>query len=71
MKIKSIITLSETERTALESCRDKLNSICLSMSCPQGGCAVCPLDAITDHAHDLADEIGDKLNELQTEEEGE
>lgn len=71
MKIKIITTLSETERAALEACRDKLNSICLSMSCPQGGCATCPLDAITDCAHDLADQISDKLNELQTEKKGE
>jgi hypothetical protein len=42
------------------------------MKCPYNvDCAACPFDALTDHAHDLADEILDKLRECKVEGEGE
>lgn len=50
----------------------KLQNVCNSMKCPHNViCANCPFDELTDHAHDLADEILDKLRECKVEGEGE
>ena len=70
MKIKITPILSQTEHAMWVDLASKLEKVCAKMQCPPDACcATCPFDAITDHAHDLADEINDKLRECQTEEE--
>lgn len=72
MKIKVTPILTQTERAMWVDLVSKLQNVCNSMKCPyNANCNTCPFDALTDHAHDLADEINDKLRECQTEGEGE
>lgn len=72
MKIKVTPVLTQTEHAMLVDLVSRLQNICNTMKCSScRNCEGCPFDAITDHAHDLADEISDKLRESETEEEGE
>ena len=72
MKIKVTPVLSKAERAMWVDLVSKLQNVCNSMKCPCDiDCATCPFDKLTDHAHDLADEIYDKLRECQIEEEDE
>ena len=72
MKIKITPILTQTERAMWVDLVSKLQNVCNSMKCPYNvNCDACPFDALTDHAHDLADEISDKLRECKTEGEGE
>lgn len=72
MKIEITPILSKTERAMLVDLASRLRTVCCSMKCPHNvDCATCPFDKLTDHAHDLAAEINDKLLECKTEEEDE
>ena len=67
MKIKITPILTQGERAMWVDIASRLRNVCSSTSCPDMDCSACPLDKLTDHAHDLADEINDKLRECQTE----
>lgn len=68
MKVKSIITLTQTERAKFMECVTALRSICTTMYCPSSiTCETCPFDNITDKAHDLADEIMEVLHKCEIE----
>jgi hypothetical protein len=72
MKIKITPILTQGERAMWVDLVSKLQNVCNSMKCPYNvDCAACPFDKLTDHAHDLADEILDKLRECKIEGEGE
>lgn len=72
MKVKVTPILTQTERAMWADLSSRLQSVCKSMKCPYNvNCTSCPFDELTDHAHDLAREIGDKLSECQVEGEGE
>lgn len=72
MKIKITPILTQAEHAMWVDLASRLQKVCGLMSCPHNvDCAACPFDKLTDHAHDLADEINDKLRECKTEGEGE
>lgn len=58
MKIETIVTLDQEARNFLADLKKKLQSVCTSTFCEGFSCSRnCPLDKISDKAHDLADEI--------------
>ena len=68
MKAKTIVIIDKDEREKLAELAHKLRGICLGMHCADFECrADCPLDSISDHAHDLADEISKFLEESKGE----
>ena len=71
MKIKITPILTQTEHKMWIDLVSRLRNVCNSTSCPNMDCSTCPLDKLTDHAYNLADEISDKLREFQIEREGE
>lgn len=68
MKTKTIVTIDKDEREMLANLANNLHGICTNMSCGGFHCGTnCPLNNITDHAHDLADEISNFLAESESE----
>lgn len=68
MKTKTIVTIDKDEREMLANLANNLRNICLDMRCGEFHCSTnCPLNNITDHAHDLADEISNFLAESESE----
>ena len=66
MKVKTIVTIEKDEREMLANLANNLRSICANMCCDGFHCGTnCPLNNITDHAHDLADEISNFLAESE------
>lgn len=64
IKVKTFITLEKDEREMLADLAHNLRHICENMCCGGLHCSTsCPLDNITDHACDLADEISKFLAE--------
>ena len=62
MKTQTTVILDASERTMLAELANNLASVCVNMNCGGYNCREnCPLDSITDHAHDLADEIREFL----------
>lgn len=63
MEIKKIetVVLSTHERTFLATLAESLDSICGNMICGAFECGDCPLNGLTDKAHDLSMEISEFL----------
>ena len=58
MKTETIVILNQEERNFFADLKDKLQSVCTNTFCEGFSCSRnCPLDKISDKAHDLADEI--------------
>lgn len=71
MKIKVTPILTKVEDAMWRDIAGRLRNLCNLMKCPSSmNCEGCPFDELTDHAHDLANEIDDKLSECKIEEEG-
>lgn len=66
MKVKSTVILTQSEHAKFIDCVIHLRSICTTMNCSIT-CETCPLDGITDRAHDLADDIMETLRQCQVE----
>ena len=68
VKVKTFIALEKDEREILANLANNLRNICTNMYCGELHCSTdCPLNNITDHAHDLADEISKFLAESESE----
>ena len=66
--VKTFIALDKDEREMLANLENNLRNICNNMYCGGLHCSTnCPLNNITDHAHDLADEISKFLAESESE----
>ena len=66
--VKTLVTLEKDDCELLANLANNLRSICANICCEGLHCSTeCPLDKITEHAFDLADEISNFLAKSKNE----